>query len=452
MSWPPPPLAAAISMDAFAQGTIVLEEVIVVAQKRETNLQDTAIAITALTSDLLDDLDISSSSDFEAIVPSLSVRDAPRRLFIRGVGRVTNSLGTEPGIAVYNDQVYSSAIGVLGRASSLTMERIEVLRGPQGTLFGRNATGGAINVISKRPTDEFEHHVRVKGGDYDLFNWGVSSSGPITDQLGYRVYAYQNTRDGFVENRSGDDIMDQDHTGLGAQLSWDVTDQLNIWLSYQKDETEDLRSGIFPGGYLITPYETEDRSLDGAFLNEGYLWDRPNPAVNDRYQVDLNDELDTKTDDNNRITTHVTWDLPLLTVKYIGNYSESSYTAQRGDFGYTPRSDIRMVEDTSEDTESYASEIQLLSATDGPLQWVAGLYYYHSEVEQPYGIRNLEAAYMANVSPTGLPTPGTVVANPELWGFRQTADLEVDSYRGVWRCQLHLQRQLEVNGWPALFL
>lgn len=418
-------LAASISLPAAAQN--VLEEVIVVAQKREENLQDTAIAITALSSDTLDNLNINNASDFEAVVPSLSVRNAPRRLFLRGIGRVTNSLGTDPGVAVYNDQIYTDSIGALSRASSLTMERVEVLRGPQGTLFGRNATGGAVSIFSKRPTEDFEHHVRAKAGDYGQLNWGVSSSGPITDDLGYRVHAYRNKHDGYVDNKGGDDVLDEDHDGFGAQLSWDATDTLNIWLKYQKDETDDIRSGIFPGGFLITPYNTVDKSVDGAFLNEGYQWTKENPATKDQYKVDLNDPLKTKTHNNNRYTTHVTWDLPSVTLKYVGNYSESDYSADNGEFGYTSRDDIRMVESAEDNIEFYSHELQVISATDGPLQWVGGLYYYHEERESPYGIRNLEASYLANVSPSGFPVPGTVQPNPDLWGYIQNAELTSES-------------------------
>jgi len=419
-------LAATIALPASAQDRM-LEEVIVTAQKREEGLQDTAIAITALSSDALDNLNINNASDFEAIVPSLSVRNAPRRLFLRGIGRVTNSLGTDPGVAVYNDQIYTDSIGALSRASSLTMERVEVLRGPQGTLFGRNATGGAVSIYSKRPTEDFEHHVRAKAGDYGQLNWGVSSSGPITDDLGYRVHAYRNKHDGYVDNKGGDDILDEDHDGFGAQLSWDATDTINIWLKYQKDETDDIRSGIFPGGFLITPYNTGDKSVDGAFLNEGYQWTKENPAVKDQYKVDLNDPLKTKTNNNNRYTTHVTWDLPSVTLKYVGNYSESDYTADNGEFGYTSRDDIRMVEYAEDNIEFYSHELQFISATDGPLQWVGGLYYYHEERESPYGIRNLEASYMANVSPSGFPIPGTVQPNPDLWGYIQNAELTSES-------------------------
>lgn len=419
-------LAASVSLPAPAQN--MLEEVIVVAQKREENLQDTAIAITALGADTLDNLNIANSSDFEAIVPSLSVRNAPRRLFLRGIGRVTNSLGTDPGVAVYNDQVYSSAIGVLGRASSLTMERIEVLRGPQGTLFGRNATGGAVNVISKRPTEDFEHHVRLKAGDYGQFNWGASSSGPITDTLGYRVYGYETRRDGYIDNKGGDDIWDENHDGMGAQLNWDATDTLSIWLSYQKDETNDIRPGVFPGGYLITPYDTGELAGNGAVLNESYQWTKENPAVRDPYSVDLNDPTRTQTDGNNRYTTHVTWDLDAVTVKYIGNYSESDYSAKNGDFGYTSRPDLRLVENTQDNLESNAHEIQFLSATEGPLQWVGGLYYRHAKQEQPYGISTRTAEYMDNVAPFGVLDPSLSTPNVNRRNYWQTAELKSDSY------------------------
>lgn len=163
-------LAATMGMPVTAQQA--LEEVVVTAQKRAENLQDTAIAITAISASTLDDLNISSAEDYEILVPSLSVRTSPSRLFLRGIGRVTNSLGTEPGVAVYLDQIYTSEIGVLGRASSLTTQQLDVLRGPQGTLFGRNATGGAISVTSKRPTEDFEHEVRATVGNYGEFNWG----------------------------------------------------------------------------------------------------------------------------------------------------------------------------------------------------------------------------------------------------------------------------------------
>jgi iron complex outermembrane receptor protein len=168
-------VASTLATSATFAQSLMLEEVVVTAQKREENLQDTALAITAFTSDKLDQLNISTASDYEALVPSLSFRNEPSRLSIRGVGRASNSLGLDPGVAVYRDGIYNAETGILGRATSLTTERVEILRGPQGTLFGRNATGGAVSITSKRPTDEFEHHVRAKVGSYNQIDYGASS-------------------------------------------------------------------------------------------------------------------------------------------------------------------------------------------------------------------------------------------------------------------------------------
>jgi iron complex outermembrane receptor protein len=417
------------SLPVLAQDGM-LEEVIVTAQKRAEDLQDTAIAITAISASALDDLNISNAEDYEAIVPSLSVRTSPNRLFLRGIGRVTNSLGTEPGVAIYLDQIYTSEIGVLGRASSLTTQQVDVLRGPQGTLFGRNATGGAVSVTSKRPTDDFEHEVRATVGNYDQFDWGGASSGPITDDLGYRVYAYGNSHDGYVENLGGDDIFDQDHTGLGAQLSWDITDSLNAWLSWSTDETDDIRSGVNFGGYLITPYQPSLISQDGFLVSEQYQWTRENPTLRNRYKVDQNDELKTKDYDNNKFFANISWDLDNATLKYIGGYFDGKYKATNGDLGATSNPDVRLVEGAEQTSESYSHELQLVSASNGPLQWVTGIYYYHSETQQPYTIASLEAGYLDNTIPLDSPTnPTTVKANlGNRLQYQQHADLDVDSY------------------------
>jgi len=363
--------AAMGSGNAAAQ----LEEVIVVAQKRAENLQDTVIAITAVSGDLMDELNISNSSDYEAVVPSLSVRNSPARLFIRGVGRITGSLGTDPGVAIYIDQAYTPSFTALNRANSLTTERVEVLRGPQGTLFGRNATGGALNITSLKPTEDFEHHVRGKVGNYGQQDWGASSSGPITDDLGYRVYAYGNQRDGYIDNKGGDDLWDQDSTGYGAQFSWDITDRVNVWVSYASDKEDYLNSGIDFGGYLISPYDKETFSSTSLFIDEAFQWDRENPAVRDPYKVDLNDPLDIETDKDHKFVTHLTWDLDNVTVKYLGTYSENATDLLQGDLGYTSRPDNRIVESTQTSSERYSHEIQVLSATDSAFQWVGGFYY-----------------------------------------------------------------------------
>ena len=189
---------------------------------------------------------------------------------------------------------------------------------------------------------------------------------PITDELGYRVYAYRSKRDGYIENKGGSDLWDIDHDGWGAQFAWDALDNLDIWLSFRNTETDDIRTGIFPGSYLITPYNTELSNVSFLMKNEGYQWSKENPAVKDPYKVDLNDPLQTRAYDSQNYTTHVTWELSNFSLKYIGNYNESKYRALDGDFGYTSRSDIRTVESARDKYERYSHELQMMSATDDP--------------------------------------------------------------------------------------
>jgi len=417
-------IAALASTNASAQ---YLEEVIVTAQKREEGLQETAISITAITDTLMDDLNISTGNDYEAVVPALSYRQSPARLSLRGIGRITGSLGSEPGIAVYTDQVYSPETTVLTRSTSLTTERVEVLRGPQGTLFGRNAAGGAINVTTKRPTEDFQHHVRGTVGNNGRQNWGVSSAGPITDDLGYRVYGYQISRDAYTKNVGGPDIWDQETTGFGAQLSWNATDNLNIWLNYTRDEVDFIGTGIDYGGYVITPYRPDLKSTAGLFISPSYQTEKENPAVKDPYKVDHDDPLNNEDEDNNKWTTHITWDLEALTIRYIGAYSENTYIQGSGDLDFISNPDNRIVESAESSKETTSHEIQFLSAHDGPLQWIAGLYYYDNEGSQPYSILAPVTGDLDNAIPGETYDASVAVPNPERLLYHQNAELESTS-------------------------
>ena len=162
---------------SFNVGAAVLEEIVVTAQKREEGLQDTPIAVTAFTSAALEDKNIENIAQLADFTPNLifdttspvSGLSSGAVVFIRGIGNTDFSLTTDPGVGTYVDGVYisRSAGGVL---DVLDVERIEVLRGPQGTLFGRNTIGGALNIISRKPADELEGKVELSVGNYDRQN------------------------------------------------------------------------------------------------------------------------------------------------------------------------------------------------------------------------------------------------------------------------------------------
>ena len=161
---------------------MTLEEVIVTAQKRSESLQDVPVAVTAFTDQLRDTLGIRTVQDYTNFAPGVTYNTSLDRMFIRGVGRYTNNLATSPGVATYGDGFYNSS-NHQAATSPLITERVEVLRGPQGTLYGRNSIGGALNAVTKRPTDTFNGEVRGEVGSLGRHNLEALLRGPIMDNI-----------------------------------------------------------------------------------------------------------------------------------------------------------------------------------------------------------------------------------------------------------------------------
>ncbi len=184
---------------ASAQDGLVLEEVIVTARKREQSLQDVSVAVTALTTEAIADAQLYSAQDLVQLVPSLTFQEGsnPRQssFNIRGIGTQSFSTGVEPSVSTMLDGV------VMGRSGQafmqlLDIERVEVLRGPQGTLFGKNASAGVVHIITKDPSPEFSGEVMVGAAEGDEYRGGATVAGPITDTLGFRLSGYASDIDG----------------------------------------------------------------------------------------------------------------------------------------------------------------------------------------------------------------------------------------------------------------
>ncbi len=271
-----------------------IEEIIVTATKRETILQETPIAVTAMTQDYMEQQVVNNANDYTLLVPSFSYRDTPNRAFIRGIGRNVNALGLDPGVAIYVDGVYTSETAALF-GSSFGTERVEILRGPQGTLYGRSATGGAVNVISERPSDEFHAKARFVTGSYDAQQYGVSVTGPIggflENRLRYHFLFNHADSDGTVENLSGDDIGGVvSNNYYRVQLESDITDDLNVWLLYDYNTYENTGTNFGSAiGLLEDSYATTTFATSPLALNAQFGWPVPNPTVNDLHSADYND-------------------------------------------------------------------------------------------------------------------------------------------------------------------
>jgi iron complex outermembrane receptor protein len=192
--------AAAAPAAATAAADQGITEVVVTAEKREQSLQRVPVAITAFTSKERDIKGIETIQDITNFTPGLTYSTQLDRTNMRGLGRLTNQLSADSAVAVYSDDFFTTSTTEAGR-DTLFVDRVEVLRGPQGTLYGRNAIGGVINIISKRPTASPYAEARATFGNYGYANYEAAVSGPLADGLGFRLSGYYTDQEqGYFKN------------------------------------------------------------------------------------------------------------------------------------------------------------------------------------------------------------------------------------------------------------
>jgi iron complex outermembrane receptor protein len=398
------PMALAINAQAQSNDSkLVLEEIIVTASKRETSLQDTAIAVTAFSQNLLEELNVTSPFMYEVLTPSLSYQEEPNRLSIRGVGRFDNSLGVNPGIGIYNDGIFTGEATALS-TQPINMTRTEILRGPQGTLYGRNTTGGAINIISRRPSEEFEADLRVKVGDYDRRQYAGVVSGPITDKLRYKLHIIDDERDGLQDNKAGPDARTVDSTYYEAQIEWDITDQLHLWAEYGRFDYNHI-AGVAPSN---DPYDCVNpfSGLDKAAQYQACAKGLENASIGDAHTINLNAPGRNKLENNDNVTARLSYDFEQAELSLLYGLVEYDWSSR---VDYDTTADPDPVNQTSLDLEQNQKqttfELQLVSTWDKSWSYIAGLYYFEDENEQPYNIN-------APDNPTFATTAGSPLAGP----------------------------------------
>jgi iron complex outermembrane receptor protein len=230
--------SAGFAADDGVRKGVSIEEMTVTARKTEEDLQSTPISITAYSGDGLEARGMTDIAQIAPFVPNLSFQNNPSfggagnaaAIYIRGIGQKEFLPTTDPGVGLYVDGVYI-ARSVGGILDLIDIERVEVLRGPQGTLFGRNTNGGAISITTKQPHDEFEGDVAATYGTDNRVDLRGSVNVPITDNLFSRFSLLTKQQDGYVKRDDGLEFGDTDTVGGRATFLWEATDALEISLS-----------------------------------------------------------------------------------------------------------------------------------------------------------------------------------------------------------------------------
>jgi iron complex outermembrane receptor protein len=377
--------AQATSQNEQAASASTIGEVVVTATRANTSLQQIPVAVSAYTDERRNLVGIENESDIVNFTPSMSLNG--QFLSLRGVGRYTNELGTDPGVAIYVDGIYTNSPDYLNQPDFFA-DRIEILRGPQGTLSGRNAIGGSVNIIEKRPTDDFHTEERVGYNNVHYLYADASVSGGITQNIQGRLavsYSDQPTNDGFVRNLANPRFPGSGNTLLTeGQLNFDPTDNLNVWVKVQNFQ-ENLAAtyGVNP-----TQYPGAVSYLAGGLAPNpsSLLPPTSNPEIGNRFVVNDNVPGVTQLNDDWTFTTQITGKLSGATLEYTGGYSQYHFNSITDLDGtaLTAAPWDNQIAVGPQDHEWYQNELDLKSDGSGSLQWIVGVFQYSERYSAPF--------------------------------------------------------------------
>ena len=368
----------------------VLEEVVVTARKREESLQDTPISITVFSAENLSAMHVSSIDQIGDMAPNvvfdsttpLSGSANSTSITIRGIGLKDYTLVSEPGVGIYVDDVYlTHSIGNV--LDVVDIERIEVLRGPQGTLYGRNTIGGAVRIVTKKPHDEFEGAVQLTGGSYNRLDVKGHLNVPITDNFYARVSGLSQAWDGFINTpnlQGGTGTGDKDTTTLAGVFRWLPASGLkvDINLNYMRDRTQ-RQAGLLLDAQSVN--STDPTQFGGFGNNLVVPAGSPLSAFWGDHWLPPNDQTDFSNVDNGHYLDawgagiNIEWNLNSFVVKSISSFRalKTEYTT---DLDHSP---ITVVDnDSYVNLDAWSQEIQILGdAFNERLTWIAGVYYFY---------------------------------------------------------------------------
>lgn len=349
-----------------------IEEIVVTAERRETNLQDTPLAVTALTADALQASGVSVINDLAATVPNLTSTTGPQgssdaNFFVRGVGQFDFIITNDPGVGLYVDGVYlGRTVGAM--LDSGDIERVEVLRGPQGTLFGRNTLGGAVNIVSRQPDPSaFSGNATATYGSRDRIEFAGGVNAPIGGDSAVRVSGFYRNQDGFARNAvTGERFGATDRYGGRAQLRLGLGENLRIDLAadYSLDKSNPAPSVL----RAIAP---------APFFPAGAFSDVQDP--DNFYRIFASNSPEARNETYGFSGT-VTVELGNATLKSI-----SAYRKLDGFSTSDPDGTRYTLYDQNVTTEQnqFSQELQLAgTALDDRLSYLLGGYYFRENAEQ----------------------------------------------------------------------
>jgi outer membrane receptor protein involved in Fe transport len=361
-----------------------MDEIIVTATKREESVQDISIAVTALSSDALKAAGIEDITRLEYLVPGMRFGKSGDEVRIAMRGTRTNNVGTEAEqvVGIFEDGVFVPT-STQAWGSYVDVNRVEVLRGPQGTLYGRNTFGGTINVVTNQPQmGEVDGYVTALYGDYDRTKLEGVVNVPLGDRFALRLVGMTDQHDGYIENTfiagTSDDLYDQDQQYFRATAKFAASDSFDATLKFTLSDKES--NGGAQWGYQ------QIGGIAGGNFIPGHAFAPANATPNNGFDQgpwNVRRDLRSVTENKSTSTTlTLNWHLDAVSFKLVGDMTNFE-GRQISDFDYSdgntwgpPGTQTSDFAGWDSDQDTWSTELQMLSNSDGRLEWLVGAYLY----------------------------------------------------------------------------
>jgi iron complex outermembrane receptor protein len=376
------PPAAAPQPGAPAARTTAIEEIVVTAQKRVENVQDIPVSVVAIGGDEVGRLKLTDTNDLAGLVPNLQANqingDGTPVFSLRGVTMNDYSVHQSSPVAVYTDEVYAGPT-VLQPIAMFDLERIEVLRGPQGTLYGRNTTGGAVNLITKAPDYDTEGYLTFGIGNFSRYEARGAAQVPVIDDtLAVRVAAYWANQDGWFKNEfpNAQDNNGTDEWAIRASALWNPTEDVDVILRWSSGRAHPSNYGIFADhigkmgqGLGVDVYDLYNGLTTGSPVENPPDYTR---AGLGKWELESNRKTNRKREVD-QADLHVNWELTdSLTVTSVTAWSQGDFLNPEDTDG-APMKTFEI--DYFGDGDQWSQDLRLTSSFGGPFEFVAGFYY-----------------------------------------------------------------------------
>jgi iron complex outermembrane receptor protein len=353
---------ALLAAAASAQGQPMLEEVIVTAQKRAENVMDVPISMSVFNESTVEKLSARNLTDLGRFTPGVEMNNdnaLQPTYTIRGIQTNDWTVGSDPAVAVYVDGIYA-ARGAGAEAALTDISRVEVLKGPQGTLFGRNATGGAIHIISQPPVYEREGRAKLTLGDYGRMDGELMFNTPLSDSVALRLVAVNRNRDGYLENLSGPDMNEQNTQSYRASLLWDAGPATEVLWRVEYSEMG------------------QDAGAQYTLINS--VFEGANPGRSLDVYGDIATDFDSREEREMFSTSlEINHEIGDLTLTSITGWRQFE-TELLEDLDGSNNPDYYFSSSNPDDNEYFSQEFRLTGASES-LKWTAGVAYSRESVD-----------------------------------------------------------------------